>query len=279
MDRKTYPKWTGVILGFLLSGSAHYLSGKKSVGIQWYLAITLSEIAGIMILALPGITGFVLSGIMLLSSFALWLAMLAKSYRPVQRIRARGWLAVIALSILLPSIWAHAVQQVVRPFKVSSGAMIPSILPGDHIMAERLTYRFVAPRRGDIVVFSTRELHYPYVQTNTFYVKRIAGLPGETIQIDPPNLIVNGKAIREPPIFAEISSRSNGFQLALGAIDAKPVLHKPADRIVLGDNEYLTLGDNTASSLDGRYYGPVAGDQIIGRVVRTYWPMSRMLKQ
>ena len=279
MDSKTYPKWAGVILGFLLSGSAHYLSGDKTAGIKWYFAIAFAEIAGVLVLAVPGAIGFLLSGITLLFAFALWLAMLATSWRPVRRIRACGWMAVVALNILLSSIWTQAIEQALRPFKVVSGAMIPGILPGDHVMAERMSYWFKKPRRGDIVVFSTRELHYPYVLTNTFYVKRIAGLPGETIQIDPPNLIVNGKVVRDPPIFAEIAARSNGFQLALGALDARPVLRHPADKIVLGDNEYLTLGDNTASSLDGRYYGPVAGDQIVGRVVRTYWPITRICKR
>ena len=209
----------------------------------------------------------------------MWLAMLATSWRPVRRIRAWGWMAVVALNVLLSSIWTQAIKQALRPFKVASGAMIPGILPGDRIMAERISYCFRKPRRGDVVVFSTSGLHCPYVQTNTFYVKRIAGLPGETVQIVPPNLVVNDEIVRDPPIFAEIAARSNGFQLALGALDARPVLRHPADKIVLGDNEYLTLGDNTASSLDGRYYGPVAGDQIVGRVVRTYWPIAQICKR
>ena len=276
MDRKTYPKWTGVVLGFLLSGSAHYLSGQKAVAARWYLAITLAEIGGITVLTLPGTAGLVLSGLLLSAGFVLWLAMLAKSCRPVPRIGVRGWAAVVLLNALLCLGWESAIRSVLRPFRISSGAMAPALLPGDRVMAERLSYRLTSPRRGDVVVFSTRELRYPYVQTNTFYVKRIAGLPGETVQIVPPNLVVNGEIVRDPPIFAEIAARSNGFQLVSGPIGAKVVLRHPADKIALGDNEYLTLGDNTASSLDGRYYGPVAGDQIVGRVVRTYWPIARI---
>ncbi|MDD2236012.1 MAG: S26 family signal peptidase [Kiritimatiellae bacterium] len=57
-----------------------------------------------------------------------------------------------------------------------------------------------------------------------------------------------------------------------------PVLTSSQNKIVLGEDEYFTLGDNTASSLDGRYYGPISGNQIVGRISRIYWPVSRIEK-
>lgn len=278
MNEKPYPKWVGVALGFVLSGSAHYLSGERSAGVSWYLAIALTEMAGIAFLALPGAAGRVLAAAFLLGASASWLAMLKTSYRPVRRIGFRGWLAVIALNLALSSAWSFAASRFVCPFKISTGAMAPNLLPGDHVVADRISYRFAAPRRGDVVVFSTSRLRHPHVQPDTFYVKRIAGLPGETLRIDPPHLLVDGNVVHEPPVFAEIASGSNGFRLAGGILNAKAVLAATSDTLVLGDDEYLTLGDNTPSSLDGRHYGPVRGDQIVGRVSQIYWPPSRIGK-
>ncbi len=106
----------------------------------------------------------------------------------------------------------------------------------------------------------------------------IAGLPGETIQIAPPNLLANGQPVLDPPIFAAITSRSNGFLLANAPSSVPAVLSTIEDKIVLREHQYLMLGDNTASSLDGRYYGTISEDQIFGRVSRVYWPLSRIGK-
>lgn len=97
--------------------------------------------------------------------------------------------------------------------------------------------------------------------TDEFYLKRVAGLPGERIRIDPPNLLVNGQPVLEPPIFRRIAwERAVGF---------------PYNEVVLGENEYFVLGDNTARSADSRCWGPVPRKNIIGKVVRIYWPLSR----
>lgn len=277
LNNKMYPKWVGVILGFLLNGSAHYFAGDKTGAIKWYFAITLTAIAGSLILALPGILSFAISASLMLVSIALLLIMLKQSYRPVRRIRVWEWVVVIALNFLFDSGWNYGIDQVVRTCKVPTESMAPAIMSGDRVVAERITYRFKKPKRGDIIMFSTSGISNPLVRPDTFYIKRIAGLPGETIEINPPNLIVNGNVVHEPPIFAEIASRSNGF-LCAHTVTPKPVLSSREDKIILGDNEYLTLGDNTARNLDGRYYGSIKGDQIIGRISRIYWPLSRIEK-
>jgi signal peptidase I len=164
-------------------------------------------------------------------------------------------------------------KQVVHPFKVPTGTMSPTIIPGDHLITERLSYRFGNPKRGDVVVFSTKGIDHPHVRTDTYYIKRVVGLPGETIQIDPPNLIVNGEVVKEPAIIKELSSRSPGFTLA-----RESALSTCDDKIILGENEYLTFGDNSENSLDGRYYGSISEDSIVGRVSRIYWPISRIGK-
>jgi len=267
-----------LILGLLLNGSAHFLAGDKKAAFKWYFGILVTGLLANLVLALPGMMSFFVSTVLLILFFTLWLIMMKQSYRPVRRIRIPGWIAVLVLSYSLGTGWTFLSRQSVHPFTVPSEAMTPAIIPGDHLIAERITYWFSKPKRGDIIVFSTTSIAHPHVRSDSFYVKRVAGLPGETIQINPPNLIVNGITVKDPAIFAEISSRSNGFMLVNQYMVDKPKLSSPEDKIVLGEQEYLVLGDNTSSSLDGRYFGAIHADQIYGRISRIYWPLSRIGK-
>jgi len=146
---------------------------------------------------------------------------------------------------------------------------------GDDIF--KLSYRFGKPKRGDIVVFRTAGIDS--LPPDTFYIKRVAGLPGERIRIEPPFLIVNDQKVTEPDIFNTISSASDGyagFQIAAHAAPIGGLLSKPTDEVVLGPDEYFVLGDNTRNSRDSRYWGAVPRKNIIGRATRIYWPLTRI---
>lgn len=137
---------------------------------------------------------------------------------------------------------------------------------GDRIMADRISYLFSKPQRGDVVVFETKDLDHQGVNPNTVFVKRIAGLPGETIQIKNARLWVDGREISDPPIFQSLAYGNAGQ------------LNTAEETITLGPDEYLTLGDNTAPnmSLDGRFFGPIYRDRIIAKVQTIYWPFHQM---
>ena len=275
MNTNTYPRWVGVILGLFLNGSAHFLAGKRAAGIRWYLAITFTSLAAILTLTLPGVFLFYFSIAVFLLSILLWLIMLKQSFQPVRRIGIRGWIAVLLLTFVLGLGMNMVSKQVIQTFKVPTVGMSPTIVPGDCLVAERVSYWFGKPKRGDVIVFSTSGLNHPNVRRDVYYIKRIVGLPGETVQIDPPNLLIDGKIIMDPIIFKELSSHSSGFTLAQGKY---ALLSTREDKIILGNNEYLTLGDNSGNSLDGRYYGAISEDKIVGRVSRIYWPISRIGK-
>jgi signal peptidase I len=155
---------------------------------------------------------------------------------------------------------------------------------GDHIFVDRISYNFRMPRRGDIFVFRTDHIHHPQITPKTYYIKRLVGLPGETVEIDRAGrLIVDGqvwdadyaknwtpeeRALKIP----------NGEPLYIdGHILAHPgsLLSRPGEKIVLGDDEYLPMGDNTRSSLDGRYFGGVEREDIVGPAFMVYWPFNR----
>ena len=101
---------------------------------------------------------------------------------------------------------------------VRKGAVLATgrVKRGDHIFVNKVKYNFVRPKRGDIVVFSTENITDPRVRKNSYYIKRLAGLPGEQISIDPPYLVVNGKRIDEPSPFKRIlhDEAYDGYALA-----------------------------------------------------------------
>jgi len=136
---------------------------------------------------------------------------------------------------------------------------------------DKLSYPFREPRRGDIVVFRTTGLAFPGIPRNQIFVKRVAGLPGEKVSIHPPFLRIDGTNVIRPEVFEKIASGSAGYSGFAGA----GRMAADGDEIVLGNDEYLVLGDNTGNSLDGRYFGPVKRKDILGRVAWIYSPPDR----
>ena len=125
---------------------------------------------------------------------------------------------------------------------------------GDNLIVDKLTYRFQDPKRFDIIVF-------PNLYSGKLYIKRIIGLPGETVQIDyEGNIYINGEILKE------------GY--------GKEIIRDPglaANPIVLGEDEYFVLGDNRNNSVDSRResVGVVHRDEIVGRAWLRIWPFSR----
>lgn len=152
---------------------------------------------------------------------------------------------------------------------------------GDYILVNRFKYNFIRPKRGDIAVFDTSKLAHPQVRKDNYYIKRMVGLPGENISIEPPYLMVkkpDESNFEKPsdPRFDKIFNNENYDGYVFGSTSVNPVLiSKPGDSIKVGDDEYLFFGDNTTMSLDGRYFGPVNRRQILGPAFFVCWPLDR----
>jgi signal peptidase I len=143
---------------------------------------------------------------------------------------------------------------------------------GDHIIVNKMKYNFMKPQRGDIAVFDTRNITHEDIQSDTFYIKRMVGMPGETIQIKGNRLLANGNFITEPAIFKtiETSEDYHGHALRSGSL-----LEDENDAIALEENHYLMMGDNTYNSLDGRYFGGVHRLDFQGPAFFVYWPFGK----
>jgi signal peptidase I len=147
---------------------------------------------------------------------------------------------------------------------------------GDYILVNRIKYNFVRPKRGDIAVFDTRELTHPQVRKDAYYIKRMVGMPGETISVAPPYLLINGEKPADS-CFDKIFSNPHydGYQFADSRSVPPALIGKPGDSITTADDQYLFFGDNTRQSLDGRYFGSVNRRQILGPAFFVCWPFDR----
>ncbi len=165
---------------------------------------------------------------------------------------------------------------------VQQGQLLASgrVRAGDHIFVNRMRYNFSPPRRGDVFVFSTDGVTHPQVKQDTYYIKRLVALPGEEVSIDPPYLHINGQRLVEPWVFhRQVYARDQGYHGYVlpptsPQIPTPPFIH-PRSVLRLGPTEFLPLGDNTRQSLDGRYFGGIDRQNVVGPAVMVYWPLSR----
>ncbi len=150
---------------------------------------------------------------------------------------------------------------------------------GDHVLVNKVIYNFQRPRRGDIIVFDTHDIRHPDIRTDTFYIKRLVGLPGERIAIEPPWLLADGRRVTEPYAFRRMAEDAahgyRGYLFPHPYANPRPVLAGPEDTLALGRDQYLPMGDNSGSSLDGRYFGAIPARSLVGPAFAVYWPFTR----
>jgi signal peptidase I len=165
------------------------------------------------------------------------------------------------------------------------------LLRGDHILVDRLTYNFRAPRRGEIVVFGTRDV--PGLPPDQYYVKRLVGLPGERIQIgDDRHLVVNGRRLdAATPGFTRLYAAGTSPLAYLGHLnqhvaqraglanpqELAPLFPDENASVVVRPRHLLLMGDNTLFSLDSRAWGDLPIENLRGRAWLVYWPLSPRL--
>ncbi|MBI2063804.1 MAG: signal peptidase I [Candidatus Yanofskybacteria bacterium] len=159
-------------------------------------------------------------------------------------------IVVISLAIIVPIRYL-----LVQPFFVKGASMEPTFEDTDYILIDEITYRFRDPARGEVVVF-----RYPEDQTQ-FFIKRIVGLPGETVEIRNDRVVIRNE--QNPSGFALNESYLEKGQHTLGDM-----------RIKLGTNEYFVLGDNRMRSSDSRRWGSLSRSLITGRVFFRAWPVN-----
>lgn len=161
----------------------------------------------------------------------------------------------IYLLCVLGAVWL-VITFVGQRTEVEGASMENTLHNGDNLIVDKLSYRFHDPERFDIIVFLFQ------FQDNTYYIKRIIGLPGETVQImDDGSIYINGEKLEE----------NYGMEVI------KPeTIGRAAEPIELGDDEYFVMGDNRNNSSDSRtdMVGNITRENIIGKAWLRIWPVS-----
>ena len=161
----------------------------------------------------------------------------------------RVWARDIALSFLIA---AFVIVFLCQPVKVEGTSMLPHLEDEQRIFVSKVSYRFEQIERGDVIVFRFPE------DPSRSYIKRVVGLPGDTVEIRRGQVLINGEDYAEPYVpqrFRDHSSRAP---------------------VVVADGTYYVLGDHRSTSNDSRSWGTVAENFVTGRAVFAYWPPDRI---
>lgn len=163
-----------------------------------------------------------------------------------------SWVAYI---LIVVCVTYFVVTYVGQRTKVSGTSMLPTLQNEDNLIVDKVSYRFRDPERFEVVVFPYRAME------DTYYIKRIIGLPGETVQIIEGYIYINGEKLEESYGLEVIDSDKYG-------IAANPV--------ELGEDEYFVMGDNRNGSADSRELevGLIHKDEFIGRAWLRIWPLN-----
>jgi signal peptidase I len=157
-------------------------------------------------------------------------------------------LVLIAVVIVIPFRLFIA-----QPFVVDGASMDPTFEDGEYLIVDEFTYHFHGPKRGSVLIF-----RYPK-DPSKYFIKRVIGLPGETVKLNEGKVTIINEAKPEGFTFNEPYVRYGRQDTAT---------------YVLGEGEYFVMGDNRAGSADSRFWGPVPEGNIIGRPIFRLWPLS-----
>ena len=197
----------------------------------------------------------------------------APKEKPTFGTRVRGWLREgIFLGVLVLAVLG-ARASFADHYYVPSGSMLPTVHIGDHLIVNKLAYglripgtedyvwEFAGPRRGDVVVLESP-------QDGTTLLKRVVAIPGDTVEVRGGKLTINGKPVAvtdgKKGLLETLGKHTHPIRLTYGG----GPIYGPTK---LGKDQYLVMGDNRGESHDGRAFGLVTRESILGRAIAIYW--------
>lgn len=175
---------------------------------------------------------------------------------PPRAEKKESWLDLLRFAAIAAAIVIPIRLYIAQPFVVSGASMVPTFESGHYLIVDEVSYRFEEPKRGDVIVF-----RFPF-EGKKYLIKRIAGLPEETVLIRNDSVIIKNKENPEGFVWEQGPIASTG---------------RVADQTVtLEKDEYFVLGDNRDESADSRLWGPLKREFITGRPLLRLYPFSQM---
>ena len=194
----------------------------------------------------------------------------AKAREPVLVEYARSFFPVLLVVFVLRSF-------LVEPFQIPSSSMVPTLEVGDYILVNKYTYgirlpvirtKVLAlnnPQRGDVVVF------FPPHMNDTYFIKRVVGLPGDTVEYRNKQIFVNGKRVEREPAAEQFAQSSHNITGRESLGESEHLMQVDTRRpssdfsVVVRPGHYFMMGDNRDNSSDSRVWGQVSEKDIVGK--------------
>ncbi|HTP10475.1 MAG TPA: signal peptidase I [Anaerolineae bacterium] len=172
----------------------------------------------------------------------------APSASPATQPRRTHVMREIVETVLLTVAIFLVVNAATGRFRIEGSSMEPNLHNGEYVLIDKVSYLVHQPERGDVVVFT------PPTNEQKDYIKRVIGLPGDTVEIKSGHVYVNGVALDEPYLTGLTNSNNQVYHVDEG--------------------HYFVLGDNRNNSSDSRSFGTITPQSIVGRAWLVYWPPS-----
>lgn len=170
------------------------------------------------------------------------------NFRDIAKTTAREIFQTALISLL---IFLFVYVFIAQPHRIRGDSMLPNFANGELLLTEKVTYRIYTPARGDVIVFRAP------VPQKVDFIKRIIGLPQDTVRVEDGIVFINDQRLAEP----------YETQTTQGKVE-----------ITLSENQYYVLGDNRSSSADSRNFGPIEKEAIKGRAWLVYFPIFKSEK-
>jgi signal peptidase I len=263
MNNKPRRPWVAALLTLVTRGLGHLYAGapKRGLilfGIEQFLlvafaVITLVVIANIIFLIFAVAGGFAFTVFCVVDAVSI----ARRKKANYELAKYNRWFAyvgyVVVLSVLISSLLSVVIKaNLVQAYKIPSGAMIPTLLIGDHLLANKYIYKTAEPTHGDIIIFP-----YPEDPSRDF-VKRLIAVEGDVVEMKDKRLYLNGKEQMESYIINTDNRIRKDVRDNFGPITVPP-------------GNLFFMGDNREQSYDSRFYGFVPKNTIKGKAMTLYW--------
>lgn len=177
-----------------------------------------------------------------------------KSRRSRRAAKQRGGVLelVVIAAVAFALVFGIVRPFIVEAFVIPSESMVPTLMVGDRVLANKFIYDFTDPEKGDVAVFESVEVE------GQDLIKRVVGTPGDTVEVREGKLYVNGEPQNEPYI-----KKGGGIS-------------PPQQEFTVPKDSVFVMGDNRSNSRDSRFFGPVPEENLEGKAFVTFWPPSRL---
>ncbi|MBI2404628.1 signal peptidase I [Candidatus Gottesmanbacteria bacterium] len=146
---------------------------------------------------------------------------------------------------------------IMSPQEISGASMEANFHNGEFILTNKIEYKFLDPKRGDVVVFKSPR------NKEVDFIKRVIALPGETVRLSSSTFFINGQKLDEPYLTPGVYTFGGSYL-------------RENSEVVVPPGKYFVVGDNRPHSSDAREFGPIAKEDFIGKALLRYWPFSRV---